>query len=226
MGSTVVDQKKVEVMQTLLERIHTIRIVPVIAIDDAAQAIPLAKALIAGGIPCAEITFRTAAAAESIAAISAEVPAMLVGAGTVLSREQADRAKAAGAAFAVSPGFNPHIVDYCGQIGLPIIPGCSSPSDMEQAIERGLQVVKFFPAEQTGGLPFLKAVAAPYTGLRFMPTGGIGPQNLAEYLSFSRVIACGGSWMAKPEMIAAGRFDEIAQLCRKAADIAENTGKA
>lgn len=213
-------------MQTLLERIHTIRIVPVIAIDDAAQAIPLAKALIAGGIPCAEITFRTAAAAESIAAISAEVPAMLVGAGTVLSREQADRAKAAGAAFAVSPGFNPHIVDYCGQIGLPIIPGCSSPSDMEQAIERGLQVVKFFPAEQTGGLPFLKAVAAPYTGLRFMPTGGIGPQNLAEYLSFSRVIACGGSWMAKPEMIAAGRFDEIAQLCRKAADIAENTGKA
>lgn len=226
MGSTVVDQKKVEVMQTLLERIHTIRIVPVIAIDDAAQAIPLAKALIAGGIPCAEITFRTAAAAESIAAISAEVPAMLVGAGTVLSREQADRAKAAGAAFAVSPGFNPHIVDYCGQIGLPIIPGCSSPSDMEQAIERGLQVVKFFPAEQAGGLPFLKAVAAPYTGLRFMPTGGIGPQNLAEYLSFSRVIACGGSWMAKPEMIAAGRFDEIAQLCRKAADIAENTGKA
>lgn len=213
-------------MQTLLERIHTIRIVPVIAIDDAAQAIPLAKALIAGGIPCAEITFRTAAAAESIAAISAEVPAMLVGAGTVLSREQADRAKAAGAAFAVSPGFNPHIVDYCGQIGLPIIPGCSSPSDMEQAIERGLQVVKFFPAEQAGGLPFLKAVAAPYTGLRFMPTGGIGPQNLAEYLSFSRVIACGGSWMAKPEMIAAGRFDEIAQLCRKAADIAENTGKA
>ena len=226
MGSTVVDQKKVEVMQTLLERIHAIRIVPVIAIDDAAQAIPLAKALIAGGIPCAEITFRTAAAAESIAAISAEVPAMLVGAGTVLSREQADRAKAAGAAFAVSPGFNPHIVDYCGQIGLPIIPGCSSPSDMEQAIERGLQVVKFFPAEQAGGLPFLKAVAAPYTGLRFMPTGGIGPQNLAEYLSFSRVIACGGSWMAKPEMIAAGRFDEIAQLCRKAADIAENTGKA
>lgn len=213
-------------MQTLLERIHAIRIVPVIAIDDAAQAIPLAKTLIAGGIPCAEITFRTAAAAESIAAISAEVPAMLVGAGTVLSREQADRAKAAGAAFAVSPGFNPHIVDYCGQIGLPIIPGCSSPSDMEQAIERGLQVVKFFPAEQAGGLPFLKAVAAPYTGLRFMPTGGIGPQNLAEYLSFSRVIACGGSWMAKPEIIAAGRFDEIAQLCRKAVDIAENTGKA
>lgn len=213
-------------MQTLLERIHSIRIVPVIAIDDAAQAIPLAKALIAGGIPCAEITFRTAAAVESIAAISAEVPAMLVGAGTVLTREQADRAKDAGAAFAVSPGFNPHIVDYCGQIGLPIIPGCSSPSDMEQAIERGLQVVKFFPAEQAGGLPFLKAVAAPYTGLRFMPTGGIGPQNLAEYLSFSRVIACGGSWMAKPEMIAAGRFDEIAQLCRKAVDIAENTGKA
>lgn len=213
-------------MQTLLERIHSIRIVPVIAIDDAAQAIPLAKALIAGGIPCAEITFRTAAAAESIAAISAEVPAMLVGAGTVLTREQADRAKDAGAAFAVSPGFNPHIVDYCGEIGLPIIPGCSSPSDMEQAIERGLKAVKFFPAEQAGGLPFLKAVAAPYTGLRFMPTGGIGPQNLAEYLSFSRVIACGGSWMAKPEMIAAGRFDEIAQLCRKAADIAGNKRKA
>lgn len=222
----MVGQKKGKVMQTLLERIHSIRIVPVIAIDDAAQAIPLAKALIAGGIPCAEITFRTAAAAESIVAISAEVPAMLVGAGTVLTREQADRAKDAGAAFAVSPGFNPHIVDYCGQIGLPIIPGCSSPSDMEQAIERGLEVVKFFPAEQAGGLPFLKAVAAPYTGLRFMPTGGIGPQNLAEYLSFSRVIACGGSWMAKPEMIAAGRFDEIAQLCRKAADIAGNKRKA
>lgn len=222
----MVGQKKGKVMQTLLERIHSIRIVPVIAIDDAAQAIPLAKALIAGGIPCAEITFRTAAAAESIVAISAEVPAMLVGAGTVLTREQVDRAKDAGAAFAVSPGFNPHIVDYCGQIGLPIIPGCSSPSDMEQAIERGLEVVKFFPAEQAGGLPFLKAVAAPYTGLRFMPTGGIGPQNLAEYLSFSRVIACGGSWMAKPEMIAAGRFDEIAQLCRKAADIAGNKRKA
>lgn len=203
-------------MLEILQQIEAIGIVPVIKIDDADKAVPLAKALVAGGIPCIEVTFRTAAGVEALRRISAEVPEILAGAGTVTTTAQVDEAIAAGARFAVSPGFNPAIVDYCAQKGLPIVPGCSNPSDMELAMERGLEVVKFFPAQQAGGLPFLKAVAAPYTKLRFMPTGGINPQNLTEYLAFDRIVACGGTWMVPADLLAEGRFDEITALCRGA----------
>ena len=203
-------------MHTILEQISKVGIVPVIKIDDVEKAVPLAKALIAGGIPCAEITFRTAEGEEAIRRIAAEKLDILLGAGTVLTTEQVDRAIDAGATFIVSPGFNPTVVDYCVKKGILITPGCSTPSDMERAMEAGLEVVKFFPAEQAGGLPFIKAVAAPYTKLKFMPTGGVSTSNLNEYLAFDKIVACGGSWMVKPELLNAGKFDEIAQLCRDA----------
>jgi 2-dehydro-3-deoxyphosphogluconate aldolase/(4S)-4-hydroxy-2-oxoglutarate aldolase len=149
-----------------------------------------------------------------------EVPEILLGAGTVLSTDQADRAAASGARFAVSPGFNPRVVSRCIEIGLPIIPGCSNPSDMERALEAGLGTVKFFPAEQGGGLDYIKAVAAPYPMLSFMPTGGINPQNLAKYLAFKKVLACGGSWMAGADLINAGDFARITALCKEAAELA------
>ncbi len=206
-------------MNEILEKIAAIGVVPVIALSDVGKAVPLARALAAGGVPCAEVTFRTAEGEEAIRRIAREVPEVLVGAGTVLTPEQAGRALDAGAKFAVSPGFNPRVVEHCLHIGLPITPGCATPSDMEQAIERGLSVVKFFPAEQAGGLAYLRAVAAPYTMLRFMPTGGIGPGNLGQYLAFNKILACGGSWMVKKELIDAGRFEEITRLCREAVDI-------
>lgn len=206
-------------MKQLFGQIEKIGVVPVIAVDDADRAVPLARALSAGGIPCAEVTFRTAEGEEAIRRIAAEAPEVLVGAGTVLTTDQADRARAAGAKFIVSPGFNPRVVDHCLRIGIPIIPGCATPSDMEQAIERGLEVVKFFPAEQAGGLPYIKAVAAPYGMLRFMPTGGIGPGNLAKYLCFPKILACGGSWMVKAELLNEGRFDEIERLSKEAVEI-------
>lgn len=212
-------------MNDVLKRIASIGIVPVIALSDVEKAVPLAGALLEGGIPCAEITFRTAEGVEAIRRIAEQVPDTLVGAGTVLTTEQVDRAIAVGARFAVSPGFNPRVVDYCIQRGLPIVPGCSTPSDMEQALERGLDVVKFFPAEQAGGLAYIKAVAAPYTGLRFMPTGGISADNLGTYLQFDRVLACGGSWMVKKELIDAGRFDEITRLCKEAVAIVKAAGR-
>lgn len=213
-------------MQKLIEEIAQIGVVPVIAVDDVEKAVPLARALIAGGIPCAEITFRTPQAEESIRRIARAMPQVLLGAGTVLTPGQADRALAAGARFAVSPGFNPRVVDHCLDIGLPIIPGCSTPSDMEQAIQRGLGAVKFFPAQQSGGLAYIRAVAAPYSMLQFMPTGGIGPGNLGEYLAFDRVFACGGSWMAPPQLVAQGQFDEIQRLCAQAVDIAKKARQA
>lgn len=209
-------------MSTLNEQISNIGIVPVIAISDVEKAVPLVRALASGGIPCAEITFRTAEGEEAIKRVSKEVPEVLVGAGTVLTTEQADRAKAAGAKFAVSPGFNPKVVDHCIEIGLPIFPGCSNPSDMEMAIERGISVVKFFPAEQAGGLNYIKAVSAPYPMLKFMPTGGINAKNVEEYLAFPKVIACGGSWMVKKELIDEGKFDEIEKLCAEAAACVKN----
>lgn len=207
--------------EPLYDTIAGIGIVPVIAIKDIEKAVPLAQALLRGGIPCAEVTFRTAEGEEAIRRMVAEVPEVLVGAGTVLTPQQAERALAAGAKFAVSPGFNPKVVDRCLEIGLPILPGCATPTDMEQAIERGLTVVKFFPAGPSGGLPYIKAVAAPYPMLRFMPTGGVGPGNLGEYLAFEKVLACGGSWMVKPELVEEGRFDAIEQLCREAVAIAK-----
>ncbi len=176
-------------MHETLEKIQAIGIVPVVVLEDAKDAAPLAKALCDGGLPCAEVTFRTAAAEESIRIMVQKFPEMLVGAGTVLTTEQVDRAVAAGAKFIVSPGLNPRIVKYCVEKGILIVPGCSNPSDVEQALENGLDVVKFFPAEQAGGLAMIKAMAAPYVGVKFMPTGGINTQNVKELLAYDRIVA-------------------------------------
>jgi 2-dehydro-3-deoxyphosphogluconate aldolase / (4S)-4-hydroxy-2-oxoglutarate aldolase len=193
----------------VLERFSALRILPVIVIDDPADAVPLAGALSAGGLPCAEVTLRTPRALEALARIAGERPDVLVGAGTVLSPAQAAEARTAGARFVVAPGFNPAVVEYCQSVDLPVFPGVCTPTEIEMALGRGLSVLKFFPAEPMGGLSFLKAIAAPYVGVSFMPTGGIGPANLASYLAFSRVASCGGSWMAPNEWIAGGQFDRI-----------------
>ncbi len=203
-------------MDTVLEKIKKIGIVPVVKIDDAQDALPLAKALCAGGLPCAEVTFRTAAAPEAIQIMTENFPDMCVGAGTVLNAEQVDAAVKAGAKFIVSPGLNPKTVKYCMEVGVPITPGTSSPSDIEQAIELGLEVVKFFPAEQSGGLAKIKAMAAPYVNMKFMPTGGINAKNITSYLDFDKIIACGGSWMVPGDLISAGEWDKIEQLTREA----------
>ena len=203
-------------MNEVLKKIGAIGIVPVVKIDDANDAVPLAKALCEGGLPCAEITFRTAAAEEAIRNITKAFPDMLVGAGTVLTTEQVDRAVGAGAKFIVSPGLNPKIVKYCVDKNIPVTPGCSNPSDVEQAIELGLDVVKFFPAEQAGGIKMIKAMAAPYVNMKFMPTGGINAKNLNDYLSFPKIHACGGSWMVSGDMINAKEFDKIRDMTREA----------
>lgn len=203
-------------MSAILQEIKDIGLIPVVSIDDVEKAVPLAKALIAGGLPAAEITFRTPAAEQAIRRIHEAFPGMLLGAGTILTTEQADRAIAAGASFLVAPGLNPKVVKHAQQKGVLMLPGCSTPSDMEAALELGLTAVKFFPAEAAGGLPMLKAMAAPYRQLSFMPTGGITPENLTKYLSFKRVLACGGSFMVKEELIAAGDFAAITALTRKA----------
>lgn len=203
-------------MNTILEQISKIGIVPVIALNDAKDAKPLAKALCDGGLPVAEVTFRTDAAEESIRIMAQEFPEMLVGAGTVLTIEQVDRAVAAGAKFIVSPGLNPKVVKYCVQKGITITPGCANPSDIEQALECGLEVVKFFPAEAAGGLDMIKAMSAPYTKVKFMPTGGINAKNLTTYLNFNKIIACGGSWMVNKDLISAGEFDKITALTKEA----------
>ena len=204
---------------SILEQIREIGIVPVIAISDVEKAVPLAKALHAGGIPCAEITFRTEEGEESIRRIAKEVPEILLAAGTILTIDHVHRAIRAGAKFLVSPGFNRKVVEACKSNHFLIVPGCSTPSDMEAALELGIDTVKFFPAEQAGGLAYIKACAAPYTKLKFMPTGGINTKNLAAYLSFDKVIACGGSWMVSKDLIDTGRFDEITRLCREAVEI-------
>lgn len=206
-------------MDAVLEKFGKIGIVPVVVLEDAKDAKPLAKALCDGGLPCAEVTFRTAAAEEAIRIISETYPEMLVGAGTVLTTEQVDCAVAAGAKFIVSPGLNPKVVQYCIDKKIPVTPGTQTPSEMEQAIEMGLEVVKFFPAEPAGGLKMIKAVAAPYTGLKFMPTGGINLDNVEEYLKYDRILACGGSWMVKGDLISAGKFDEIEKMTRDAAEL-------
>ena len=187
-------------MNEVLEKIQKIGIVPVVVLDDAKDAAPLAKALCEGGLPCAEVTFRTAAAEESIRIMAKGFPDMLVGAGTVLTTEQVDRAVNAGAKFIVSPGLNPTVVKYCVDKGIPVTPGTSNPSDVEMAISLGLDVVKFFPAEQAGGINMIKAMAAPYTQMKFMPTGGINAKNINSYLAFDKILACGGSWMVKKDL--------------------------
>ncbi|MDR0553841.1 MAG: bifunctional 4-hydroxy-2-oxoglutarate aldolase/2-dehydro-3-deoxy-phosphogluconate aldolase [Treponema sp.] len=203
-------------MNKILEELGKIGIVPVIKIDDVEKAVPLARALIAGGIPAAEVTFRTAQGEEAIRRINRETPGILLGAGTVLTTEQVDRAIGAGAKFIVSPGLNPKVTAYCIDKGIPITPGCSNPSDIERALELGLEVVKFFPAEQSGGLEYIKAIAAPYTTVQFMPTGGINAGNIAKYIAYEKILACGGSWMVSADLINAGDFDRIAALCREA----------
>ena len=203
----------------ILKQLSLIGIVPVIAIDDAADAVPLAQALCEGGLPCAEVTFRTAAAAEAIANMTKAFPDMLVGAGTVLTNEQVDRAVAAGAKFIVSPGLNPETVRHCQEIGIPVCPGTSNPSDIEVALSLGLKTVKFFPAEAAGGLKYIKSIAAPYVDVTFMPTGGISEKNLLEYLSFKKIICCGGSWMVPKDAIAAKDWDRIRGLVSSAVQL-------
>jgi 2-dehydro-3-deoxyphosphogluconate aldolase / (4S)-4-hydroxy-2-oxoglutarate aldolase len=203
----------------LLETMRTYRIVPVIVLDDAQAAVPLAQALLEGGLPCAEITFRTAAAAEAIRRICAECPDLLVGAGTVLTSKQAAEARAAGARFVVSPGFGPNVIDYCLEHALPIFPGVCTPTEIEMALGKNLNILKFFPAEAAGGVNYLKAIGAPYGGVQFMPTGGINADNLATYLALRNVMACGGSWMAPADWISAGRYDRIREETARAVEI-------
>jgi len=191
-------------------------VVPVIALARAEDGPALARALLAGGIPCAEITFRTAAGEDAIRRIAAEVPEMLVGAGTVLTVDRAERARKAGAKFVVSPGLDIEVAQFCQTNALPYFPGCATPTEMQAALKLGLTHLKFFPAEQAGGLAYLKAVSAAYPMLHFMPTGGIGPKNLREYLAFEKIFACGGSWMCPKTLIDAEKWDEITQLCKEA----------
>ena len=205
-------------MCDILSKIEALAVVPVVVIDDEQDAVPLAKALIDGGLPCAEITFRTAAAEGAIKSISEKYPDMIVGAGTVLTTEQAKAAIEAGAKFIVSPGLNPKVVSFCLSKGVPMIPGCSNASDIEAALELGIKTVKFFPAEQTGGIAMIKALSAPYSDVRFMPTGGINEKNIEKYLSEKKVIACGGSFMVRKELISKKAFDEIEKLTKKTVD--------
>ncbi len=208
-----------ESINEIKEKLRSIGIVPVVVLDDENQAEPLAEALIKGGLPCAEVTFRTDAAAGAIKRMKDHYPELLVGAGTVLTREQVDRAVQAGAQFLVSPGFNPDTVRYALDNGIPFTPGTQTPGEMEQAMALGLDFVKFFPAEASGGLGMIKAVAAAYTGLSFMPTGGINAANVRDYLAYDRIVACGGSWMVKKEMVNNGSFAEIEEMVREAAEI-------
>lgn len=203
-------------MENMTKQLYTIGLIPVIKIEDPADAVPLAKALIDGGLPAAEITFRTRCAAEAIRNITAAYPEMLVGAGTVLTTEQVDAAIAAGSKFLVSPGLNPKVTAYALSKGVPMLPGCSNPSDIEAALELGLSTVKFFPAEAAGGLKMLKAMAAPYGQLTFMPTGGINADNLLDYLKFNKIIACGGSFMVKDDLVKEKKWDEITALTKNA----------
>ncbi len=208
-------------MTDLISQLGNLGIVPVVKIDMAKDAVPLARALLDGGLPCAEITFRTDAAAESIRLISAEFPQMLIGAGTILTVTQAKDAIAAGATFIVTPGFDADIVDYCLSVDMPILPGVITPTEINLALNKGLDVLKFFPAEAAGGVTMLKALGGPYGAVRFMPTGGINPNNLGNYLNLSSVVACGGSWMVKAALIAEGDFAQITQLAADAVALAQ-----
>ncbi|WP_199251687.1 bifunctional 4-hydroxy-2-oxoglutarate aldolase/2-dehydro-3-deoxy-phosphogluconate aldolase [Vibrio fluvialis] len=199
---------------TLEQRLQQIKIVPVIAINDASHAVPLAKVLVENGLPCAEVTFRTDAAQESIRLMRDAYPELLIGAGTVLTTQQVDQAISAGADFIVSPGLNPTTVKYCQQRGIAIVPGVNNPSLVEQAMELGLKTLKFFPAEPSGGVAMLKALSAVYP-VQFMPTGGVNPRNVADYLAIPSVVACGGTWMVPSALMDSGNWDEIARLVRE-----------
>lgn len=203
-------------MSSIKEQLKALKVIPVIAIDKAEDIIPLGKVLAENGLPAAEITFRSAAAAEAIRLLRETQPDMLIGAGTVLNREQAIAAKEAGATFIVSPGFNPNTVKACQEIGIDIVPGVNNPSTVEAALEMGLTTLKFFPAEASGGINMVKSLLAPYTDIELMPTGGINPANIKDYLAIPRVLACGGTWMVDKNLIEAGNWEELARLTREA----------
>ena len=202
-------------MNEILKKIEEYKLLPVVKIENAVNAVPLGKALIKGGLPVIEITFRTSAAAEAISLIKDKLPQIFLGAGTVLTIDQAREAVDSGAVFLLAPGFNPKVVDYCIENGITMIPGINSPTGIEMALERGLEVVKYFPAEASGGLNLLKAMSAPYSGIQFIPTGGINTGNLKEYISNKRVIACGGTWIVKTELILSEKYDEITTLVKE-----------
>ncbi len=206
-------------MTEMMLQFKKIGIIPVVVLNDTKDALPLGECLMEGGLPCAEVTFRTAAAEESIRQMAKKFPDMIVGAGTVLTTEQADRAIDAGAKFIVSPGFNPKVTEYVLKKGMPMTPGVCTPTEIEAAMSLGLDVLKFFPAEPSGGLKMIKAVCAAYVNLQIMPTGGISPENVRDYLKYDRIVACGGSWMVSGSLIKEGKFGEIKNLVREAADI-------
>ena len=210
-------------MLKILEQIGSYKLVPVIVIENKEDAVPLAGALIDGGLPVAEVTFRTKAAQESIKLISAKYPDMLIGAGTVLNIDQVKAAIDAGSKYIVSPGLNPKVVEYCVSNNIPITPGIATPSEIERALEFNLEVVKFFPAESLGGIKYLKAISAPYGNLKFIPTGGIDENNLLMYLQFAKVLACGGSWMVKAELISKKQFEIITKLTADALSVVRMT---
>ncbi|KJG39785.1 2-dehydro-3-deoxyphosphogluconate aldolase [Photobacterium angustum] len=203
-------------MSSIKEQLKALKVIPVIAIDKAEDIIPLGKVLTENGLPAAEITFRSAAAEQAIRLLRETQPDMLIGAGTVLNREQAIAAKEAGATFIVSPGFNPNTVKACQEIGIDIVPGVNNPSTVEAALEMGLTTLKFFPAEASGGINMVKSLLAPYTDIELMPTGGINPANIKDYLAIPRVLACGGTWMVDKKLIEAGNWEELARLTREA----------
>ena len=203
----------------IAEQFAALGVVPVVVLNDVKDAEPLADALVKGGLPCAEVTFRTDAAEESIRVMAQKYPDMLVGAGTVLTIEQVDRAVAAGAKFIVSPGFDPEIVDYCISKNIEVVPGIVTPSELAQAVKRGLTRVKFFPAEAAGGLAMIKAMCAAYTNVRIMPTGGINAKNIGDYLACDKIFCCGGSWMVKGDLIKAGEFDKIKDMTAEAVEV-------
>jgi 2-dehydro-3-deoxyphosphogluconate aldolase/(4S)-4-hydroxy-2-oxoglutarate aldolase len=203
-------------MDTILEKIGLLGILPIATVEDENKAVMLAQTLYECGLPIIEVTFRTQAASSVIERIAKSFPQMLIGAGTILTINQVRTAIDAGACFVVSPGFNPKVVEYCIGKSIPIIPGVLTPTEFQYAIEYGLEVLKYFPAEASGGLSYLKAVAAPFGNLKFIPTGGIEQSTLLSYLQFPKVLACGGSWMIQPEMIRTGQFEKIAELTRKA----------
>ena len=206
--------------RNVLARLGEARVLPVVELDGIEAALPLARALSAGGLPVAEITFRSEAAAEAIGILRQRIPEMLVGAGTVLGIEQVELAYRAGSQFVVTPGFNPAVVEACIETGLPVLPGINNPTGVEQAMGFGLEAVKFFPAEASGGVSFLKALSGPYPSMRFLPTGGIAANNLGNYLAVPNVLACGGSWLVSPALVRASRFDEIARLADEAVALA------
>lgn len=206
-------------MQEILDTLGRLGLVPVVKIERAEDAVDLGKALLDGGLPCAEITFRTAAAEEAIRRIASSLPEIVLGAGTVLSVDQAERAVSAGARFIVSPGFNQKVVDWCLRNEIPVTPGVATPTEIDMALDNGLNILKFFPAEAMGGIKTLKAISAPYGGVKFIPTGGINRDNLADYLALVSVHCCGGSWLVKDSLITGGKFDEITRLARDAVSV-------